>query len=147
MRRVRKRRWPVSKQISKSASQRVSEKAPKRCFGAFCLSKKRIFPVIFRGQISRYGIFWAESFLSGIDFKQVKNNLQCLRGNLYPRGLQGVGVHLLGYKPGGLLTEQNEHIPDRLGWQERDILLHFSIVRAGREIICKSLRWGQTPSA
>ena len=56
--------------------------------------------------------------------------------------------------PGGLAIvldrELSELFPgeaDGLGWQERDIVLNVSIVRAGREIICKLLRWGQTPSA
>jgi hypothetical protein len=32
---------------------------------------------------------------------------------------------------------QTGHIPDRLGRPERDLFLHSSIVRAGREMLCK----------
>jgi hypothetical protein len=49
--------------------------------------KKRIFPVIFRGQILRCGIFRAVYFSSDIDFKRVKNNLQGFKGYLYPHGV------------------------------------------------------------
>jgi hypothetical protein len=42
---------------------------------------------------------------SGIDSKQVINNLQGLRGNLYPRGVQGgVGYLAGGYGPSTSLT-------------------------------------------
>jgi hypothetical protein len=33
------------------------------------------------------GEFGGEKFSTGIDFKQVRNNLQGFRGNLYPRGV------------------------------------------------------------
>jgi hypothetical protein len=48
------------------------------------LAKKRIFPVIFRGKSHDAGEFGSEKFSTGIDLKRVKNNLQGLRGNLYP---------------------------------------------------------------
>jgi hypothetical protein len=51
------------------------------------LGEKQIFPVIFRGQISPCERILAIRFSSGIDFKQVKNHLQGLRGNLYPMGV------------------------------------------------------------
>jgi hypothetical protein len=50
-------------------------------------AKNRDFPVIFRGQISRCGRIWAVYFLSGVDFKRVRNNLQRFRKNLYPLGV------------------------------------------------------------
>jgi hypothetical protein len=49
--------------------------------------KKRIFPVIFRGQISRCGRILAVRHSGGVDFKRVKNNLQGFKGNLYPSGV------------------------------------------------------------
>jgi hypothetical protein len=74
-----------------SANQQVSEKAPKRCFGASCLGKKRVFPVIFRGQISRCGRILALRFSNDVDLKRVRNYLQGLRENLYPPGVEGGG--------------------------------------------------------
>jgi hypothetical protein len=41
--------------------------------------------VIFRGKSHDAGEFGSEKFSTGIDLKRVKNNLQGLRGNLYPR--------------------------------------------------------------
>jgi len=43
-------------------------------------------------------------FSSGIDFKQVKNHLQGLRGNLYPWGIGGEGY---------VSSVQAGHMPDR----------------------------------
>jgi hypothetical protein len=51
------------------------------------MGKKWISRAIFRGQISQCGRIWAIRFSSGIDFKRVKNNLQCFEGNLYPMGV------------------------------------------------------------
>jgi hypothetical protein len=59
---------------------------------SFSPAKNRIFrhfPAIFRGQISRCGIFWGENFSTGDDFKGVKNNLQDSKENLYPWGVFG----------------------------------------------------------
>jgi hypothetical protein len=68
----------------------LGKPAEKRAFqsndGSFS-GKNRIFPVIFRGQILRYGIFWGGKFSTGIDFKRVTNNMQGFLGNLYPRGV------------------------------------------------------------
>jgi hypothetical protein len=50
-------------------------------------AKNRIFPVIFGGQISPCGIFCAEKFSTGVDFKTLTNNLQDFFGNLYPPGV------------------------------------------------------------
>jgi hypothetical protein len=50
-------------------------------------AKKRIFPVIFRGQNSPCGRIRGKSFSNGIDSKRVINNLQCFEGNLYPHGV------------------------------------------------------------
>jgi hypothetical protein len=62
------------------------------CLGAFYLGEKRIFPVIFRGQISRCGSFWDDKFSTGIDSRELRNNLQGLEGNLYPQGIGGRGT-------------------------------------------------------
>jgi hypothetical protein len=50
-------------------------------------ARKRIFPVIFRGQISRCGKFGGGKFSTGIDSMELRNNLQGLRESLYPRGV------------------------------------------------------------
>jgi hypothetical protein len=50
-------------------------------------AKKRLFWVIFRGQISPCGIFWGKYFSTGIDSKEFKNNLQGFKENLYPKGV------------------------------------------------------------
>jgi hypothetical protein len=49
--------------------------------------KKRIFPVIFRGSISRYGRILALRLSGCIDSKWVINNLQYFKGNLYLPGV------------------------------------------------------------
>ena len=51
------------------------------------LGEKRIFPVIFRGRISRCGRISALRFSSGDDSKRVKNNLQGFKDNLYTLGV------------------------------------------------------------
>jgi hypothetical protein len=78
------KRITASQRVSRLASQQNGLKAMLR---SRFLAKNRIFPVIFRGQISPYGIFWAVHFSNGIDFKRVKNNLQGFLRNLYPRGV------------------------------------------------------------
>ena len=72
--------------------------APKRCFGAVFLAKTGFSRRFFRGQISRCGRICAVRLSSSVDFKQVKNNLQGFRGNLYPRGVGGEGVPLPGVR-------------------------------------------------
>jgi hypothetical protein len=79
----------VKGRVSELASQRVSKlaKQPRSDASAHFEGQKRIFPVIFRGQISPCGRFLAVRLSNGIDFKRVKNNLQGLWENLYPSGV------------------------------------------------------------
>ena len=77
-------------------------------------AKTEFFQCFSEAKSHHAGEFDGRKFCTGIDSKGVKNNLQGFEGKFVLLGLGGGGCFLGGYKPGGLLTEQTGHIPDRL---------------------------------
>jgi hypothetical protein len=122
----------ASQRVGKLAGQR---EGPEAMLWGLYLGKKRIFSVIFRGRFSRCGRILALRLSSGIDFKRVKNNLQGLRENLYPRGYRGGRVPRW-YKPVTSLTDWTGD-----SGQKNPALPIASIVRRAWGIFCNHLLW------